>query len=1111
MSESTKGEEPEEPRLAGLVVIGSSAGGIDAVLTLLGDIPTDFPAPIVIAQHLDPRRPSRLGELLSKRTSLRVRTATDREPLEAGTVYVVPADRDVEITDQHLGLREDSSGPSHPSVNRLMSTAAEAFGERLIGVVLTGTGVDGAAGALSIKEHGGTVIVQNPETAEFSGMPSAVPPSAIDVVAELNAIAHLLVELYKGNYVVSDPADSTGQDQLASFLHYVRGETGLDFSTYKRPTIERRLQRRMVAIGAQTLDDYRKRLDGNPEEMQRLVSSFLIKVTGFFRDPEFYAHLRDHVLPRLLDDAAESGELRLWSAGCATGEEAYTLAMLVADLLEAKNSSIPVRIFATDVARDAVDFARRGVYPASALEDMPEDMVERHTIRQDGTCEIRKAVRSLIIFGEHDLSRRAPFPRIDLVLCRNVLIYFTPELQRRSLQLFAFSLRSGGNLVLGKAESVRSLPEFFTAEHPRLKVYRRTGPMAPMPIGRIFDTSLQAAPVTRPGRRSGKERNDPQSPSFGVPANTISYPSLLVGMQKAGVVIVDRNYDIRWINKAARQLLSIHGEGLGDDIVHQVPAAIAEKIREALDAGLRGERAEGALEVPRDIVDERGRSLTFSCGPADRMDDERVIENVILEVIDVTDVVETERELRPSQAQARAESDELKERAAAAIQEGRELRAADQSMAAETARLRAENEQLLVATEEAQAAAEEIETLSEEQQATSEELETLNEELQATVEELNTTNADLQSRSIELEELADTLEFQRRQSEAESARLEAILANMGDAVLVVDSAGNATQTNAAWDQMLGPIQEFSPEDEHGQPLPPDRWPQQRASKGEAFTSQFSTSDHNGGRRWFEAHSQPVALENNAERWGVVVVRNITDRSLRRMQERFIAVASHELRTPMTSLSGSLQLLARKLPKDEREGQFSKYVLCAQEQMRRMESLIGELTDVARLQGGTFRLETSAVDVIDPLKEAIDVASQMSARQEVRIAVPDEPVMVDGDAYRLEQVFLNLIINASRHARTENGVDVRLRKDGFAAVVEVQDYGQGIPDDLLPNIFSQFYQTTNDDQTTRGLGLGLFIVQEIVTAHGGTIDVRSAVGKGTTFEIRLPLTEEQHES
>ncbi|HEU0113593.1 MAG TPA: CheR family methyltransferase, partial [Thermomicrobiales bacterium] len=472
-----------------LIVIGASAGGVEALLRLVTMLPADLPAPVVIAQHLDPNRISHLGELLAKRTPLAVRSVSAQAPLEAGVIYVVPADRDVEITDHAVSVHGGGGAAPRPSVDLLLASAARVFGDELIAVILTGSGADGAAGAQAVKTQGGMVIVQSPETAAFPGMPLAVPPSAVDIVADLDAIGPLLVDLLRGAYVVPATDDD---GELRAFLDRIRERSGLDFNAYKRPTIVRRLQRRMAAVGAATLADYRRYVERHSDEMQRLVAGFLIKVTEFFRDPDLFVYLRDNVLPTLIGEAKERGELRIWSAGCATGEEAYTLAMLVSDLLGEDLENPHVRIFATDIAADAVDFARRGVYPAAALENLPPDLIDRHFIRLDGAYEVRKPVRALVIFGEHDLGYWAPFPRIDLVVCRNVLIYFTPELQRRALQLFAFSLRQGGYLALGKAETVSPLPEFFALEQPRLKVFRRVGEPAPIPTTSLLDRSPYA-------------------------------------------------------------------------------------------------------------------------------------------------------------------------------------------------------------------------------------------------------------------------------------------------------------------------------------------------------------------------------------------------------------------------------------------------------------------------------------------------------------------------------------------------------------------------------------------------------------------------------------------
>ncbi len=490
VDEAAESGQPEETALYQLVVVGSSAGGVEALSTLVAALPPNFPAPIVLAQHLDPTYPSHLGEILARHSTLPVRTVTNQEPLLSGVVYVVPADRHVEVTDHVVRVRTDgetSRRSPKPSVDRLLTTAARVYGERMIAVILTGTGSDGTLGARAVKAAGGLVLIENPVTAAYPGMPESLAPSTVDLVADLARIGPLLADLLTTPYpaalgpVSAESTPTEAEEEELSFqtlLTLVRERSGIDFSRYKRPTILRRLQRRLVATGMRRLPDYLSYLARRPEEYARLVGSFLINVTGFFRDPELFAALRDQVLPDLIVHARTHGhELRLWSAGCATGEEAYSLAILVAEALGGEIDQFSVQIFATDLDEESVAFARRGLYSPASLASVPKNLRARYFTELDRSLtrtaegrvesspvdrnaalyEVTPHLRSLVVFGQHDLGQRAPFPRIDLVLCRNVLMYFTPELQKHTLQLFAFALRDGGYLALGKAETSKPL------------------------------------------------------------------------------------------------------------------------------------------------------------------------------------------------------------------------------------------------------------------------------------------------------------------------------------------------------------------------------------------------------------------------------------------------------------------------------------------------------------------------------------------------------------------------------------------------------------------------------------------------------------------------------
>ena len=419
-----------------LVVIGSSAGGIEALSRVVAGLPSDFPAPIVIAQHLDPRRPSHLGEILTRHATLPIKVVEDTAALEDGVIFVVPSNSLVEIVDHTLRLRPAKRGSVAPSVDLLLETAATAYGAGLTAVILTGTGSDGSAGAWHVKRAGGAVVIENPATAMFPSMPRSIAPSLVDATADLDSLGTVLRTLLDAGGAAPQGREARA---FAALLERIRERSGIDFGTYKTATIIRRLRGRMSAAGHSSLSAYAKQLESDPAEYARLINSLLIKVTEFFRDPKVFDHLRDKTLPGLIEEARQSGrQLRVWSAGCSTGEEAYSLAITVLEAIGHDAGPIDVRVFATDVDTAAIAFGRRGLYPPAAFKNVPASIRGRYFVTSDGGFEVSKVLRSLMAFGEHDLGARSPFPRIDLILCRNVLIYFNVSMQRTALETFGF-------------------------------------------------------------------------------------------------------------------------------------------------------------------------------------------------------------------------------------------------------------------------------------------------------------------------------------------------------------------------------------------------------------------------------------------------------------------------------------------------------------------------------------------------------------------------------------------------------------------------------------------------------------------------------------------------
>ena len=848
-------------------MVGSSAGGVEALSVMVSNLPPDFSAPVVIAQHLDPHRESHLGEILARKSTLPVRTVTEHEPLEAGVVFVVPANRHVNVTDSEIDLRVDPAGRPKPSIDLLLSSAAEVVGERLIAIILTGTGSDGAAGAAAVKKAGGTVIIQNPRTAQYPGMPLSLAPNTVDIISELDRLGPVLQDLLAG---VAAPTEPGEQEALRALLEEVRERNGIDFSSYKTPTIMRRLQRRIVATGSGNIERYTGYLKKNPEEYQQLVNSFLINVTEFFRDTELFDHLKTDLIPQLIEESRNRGNhLRLWSAGCATGEEAYSLALLVAEALDDELGRFKVRIFATDIDEEAIAFARRGIYAHSALADVSEDLINRYFVKEDGDYQVNKLIRGMVIFGQHDLAQRSPFPNTDMVVCRNVLIYFTTALQKRALQLFAYSLRDDGRLVLGKAESTSPLSEFFVPEDRQRKIYRRRGDRFLMPPALLEDPVPISPKISPPPGRNTARVPEPVQQTRREQQQAGRLLNNLLLKLPVGMVAVDRRYDIQFINNVARRLLSIHSPATGEDLIHLVQGAAYTKLRSAIDAAFR---EDDPVEVDELAVEEpdtgESRYLRMVIRAQSTADAREPSETVMIFIQDITNLARTRSDLAQRLQSATAELEQEKLLNERLAQTNRQLDEGNQELTRINEDLQTANEELLLSTEEAQASTEEVETLNEELQATNEELETLNEELQATIEELNTTTDDLQARSLELQSLA-------QEGEREQARLEAILDSMDIAVLVVDAAGQDAFANAAYQRMFGESGLVCL-DESGKPLPDNEAPRHRATREKVFRMEFSAETQDGVQRRFEVTGAPLRDDENGRQGGVILIRDVTE-------------------------------------------------------------------------------------------------------------------------------------------------------------------------------------------------------------------------------------------
>src|SRR5205807_1464297 len=464
-----------------IAAVGASAGGIEAFTELISNLATDTGMAFVLVQHLDPEHHSMLTELLSKKTAMRVKEVTNGMIVEPNHLYVIPPNATMSISNHSLQLapRGDSHA-LHMPIDHFMRALAEQQGDRAIGVILSGSGSDGTAGLAEIQAHGGVTFAQDEESAKYDSMPrSAVDAGVVDYILPPKSIARELSRIARHPYLVRDvtpelaPAENTG---LSLVFQLLRKSTGVDFTHYRQTTILRRIQRRMVVHKIDKLEDYAKFLQSKPSEVKALYQDMLINVTSFFRGPRVFETLKATVFPAIQKSVAWERGIRVWTPGCASGEETYSVAVALLEFLGDRASQIPIQFFGTDVSESSVARARNGVYPENIQVDVSPERLRRFFIKAEGGYRVSKTIRDMCIFAQHNVLNDPPFSRMDLICCRNLLIYLEPVLQGKVISVFHYALRPSGFLMLGSSEGLGGITGLFAVEDRTHKIFsKKTG------------------------------------------------------------------------------------------------------------------------------------------------------------------------------------------------------------------------------------------------------------------------------------------------------------------------------------------------------------------------------------------------------------------------------------------------------------------------------------------------------------------------------------------------------------------------------------------------------------------------------------------------------------
>ena len=1201
-----------------IVGVGASAGGLEAFTQMLGALPADTGMAFVLVQHLSPSRASLLAEILSRVTAMPVLEVQDEPRVKPDHVYVIPPNRDMVISRGSLQLlpRDQARGLRRP-IDLFLRSLAEDLREMAIGVILSGTANDGTLGLEEIKAEGGITFAQD-DTAQQSGMPrNAVASGCVDFVLPPAGIAREIERIARHPHVAraarARPASPAGEPDPGKVLAAVRKVTGIDFTQYKASTLYRRITRRMVLHRIDEMRDYVRFLRQNPAEVEALYQDILIPVTRFFRDPEAFEALKVTVLPRLFRDRSRNEPLRVWTLGCSTGEEAYSLAILFAEFLEFRSSRLPIQVFATDLNGAGIEKARAGVYPQSIAHDVSPERLRRFFAEVDGSYRINKTIRDMCVFARHNVLTDPPFSQLDLISCRNLLIYLEPALQQKVVPLLHYALKPAGFLWLGSSETIGSYRDLFEATEAGHKSYAKK----PSTRRAVFSHAGMAQGRGEPG--PGPDRSSPAGADVQKEADRILLaryvpPSVLVN---ADLEILQFRGDTGPFlapapGKASLNLLRMARPGLAAAL----RAAIARARKEGVpvrEEGLQLDPADGTRQTDLEVVPVKGSSAGGS---------------------GFLVLFEGSSPASPAERQGRGRTPKRRARAAASEQAvlGENARLA-QELTATREYLQAVIEQQEAANEELQSANEEAQSANEELQSINEELETSKEEIQSSNEELATVNDELQNRNAELGllnndlfnflssihmaivfvgknlcvrrftpmaekilnlipadlgrpigdlklslslpdlepllvEVIDTAstreyEVQDRQGRWYSLRIrpyktleneidgavillvdidtlrrareyaESIVATVREPLLVLDAELCVLTASQSYYHTF----QVTPEQtEHRflYDLGEGQWniPELRRLLEEILSRNDGLEDYEvvqefehigrktmllNARRLFQEGQNALILLAMED----VTVRKQLEAALHqrveelaaadRSKNEFLALLAHELRNPLAPLRNAAHVL-------EAAGSDGAAVAAARSMMNRqvqnMARLVEDLLDVSRITRGHISLRRERLELATVLGQAVELARhQIEARgQQLSLSLPRGPVALDADPTRLEQVFGNLLSNASkftpRHGRLWLTAELA-GEEGEApgeVVVRVGDNGIGMAPETLPQIFDLFVQADRSyDRTLGGLGIGLTVVQHLVELHGGRVAAHSAgLGEGSELVVRLPV-------
>ena len=1068
-----------------VVGIGASAGGLRAIQNFFDNLPANSGMSFVVIVHLDPDHKSQMADLVQSHTSMPVSQPNRPLKLEPNRVYIIPPDKDFSLVDGHIRMSARSTpNRSRAPIDLFFRTLAETHQSESVAIVLSGTGSDGSQGIRLVRERGGLTMAQAPEEAEFQEMPkNAIATGQVDFVLPVADLAAEAVRLNREGRLHRDvgeeveEVDDADDGTIVRILAHIHNKTGHDFGGYRRATILRRIDRRVHFTHSADVSEYLRRLTASPDEAQALLNDLLITVTSFFRDPEAFEALERKVIPRLFAEADPKDGIRVWVAGCATGEEAYSLAMILTEQAELLGYAPPIQIFATDVHERSFAIAREGLYPEAIALDVPAARLDRFFTREPGGFRIRKQIREKVLFANHNLLRDPPFLRLDLVTCRNLMIYLGQDAKRRVASAFHFGLRPGGYLLLGSSEATEETSKLFAAVDKKHRIYQALPGRAAH-----FDT-----PERRP---ASVHTHEPRSlaRTARVPSSWTLHQQLLEEYA-APSLLVNADGIVIHLSSRVGEYLRRQGGEPSHRLLDMLPQAVRPRFRELLSRAF----SEGKMTKASGLrFDVRGRPQRVDV-IVRPLDSDRSHEKAALVLF------EQERD----QKETRTTSTVRPKRG------GKSERIAsdtDSELYDLRTQLQATIEEHEAVVEEARAANEELQSINEEQRATSEELVSSKEELQSVNEELRAINQEYRNQN---EQLGQT-----------NSDLENLIDSTDIGTIFLDRDFRVRRFTPA----IAGVFNFKPSD-IGRPVSDMT---HRLRYGELMAdlrqvlrtlTRIEREVLGDDGRWFTLRISPYRSIHDRIDGVVITLFDTTDRKraeidrellLRDAQlasvakSNFISVMSHELRTPLNAILGYAGIMnagAVGSITPEQNRQLDRITASAVHLAR----LIDDTLEAARMEAGAKSTHQDEVDLTFLVREVGEALAPIASKRglAMNVDVPDE-LVVFSDATKLRQILFNLVANAVRYTDT-GSIGIRVSADSKSLTIAVSDTGIGIAPEHFERIFERFWQV--DQTLTRrrgGTGLGLMVSRGLARELRGDIVVASELGRGSVFTLWLPL-------